>query len=636
MNLRYLKDLDGIRAIAVVSIIFYHFFPKQVPGGFIGVDIFFVLSGFLITRIITDAINDGLFNLRDFYFRRVSRIFPSLILVLIVTTFFSWFVLFPDEFLNLSKHIKAAATFSSNILLWKENGYFEIASERKPFLHLWSLGIEGQFYLAWPLLLILIHKLNISKASSILFILISSFLFMLIYGSKDPSGDFYLPFGRVWEFCSGSILIFFHKNLNVKLSNILSLFGATLIFAGLGLAAPKGYPDLFTIIPVLGASFLIVARNSYLNKNILSSRLFVTLGLISFPLYLWHWPILVISRMFYAGELTFINSLTLFSLSILFSLITYFFIEKRFQNQGWYASNFLILLMFLIYLTSNIIDFNLGFRNRAFVQNYFEVFEEHDLIWDEFLKHINAKGCNQFTKDVPRPKNYQSMTYCAASKSNLPNAVIFGDSHSADKFYGLVGADSRNNWMLLGNSSCPIDLAFNLQTPSNPRLINDTEGCQEKFESIIEFINNNENFKKIVISFANYEDIDEDKTAISLHDALGKMNWSNRQIFILIDTPQLKINPRDCIRQKSLKCTYEDYEQHLKNFQSKQYRIFYKLIEEYPQLYIYDPTDSFCQKNSNCLLSFHDKSLYYDLHHLTLWGSTYYAIDFLRYLDKVN
>jgi peptidoglycan/LPS O-acetylase OafA/YrhL len=226
---KYRPDIDGLRAIAVLLVVFFHAFPNRIKSGFIGVDIFFVISGFLISTIIFEDISDNKFSYAQFYQRRIRRIFPSLCIVLLSCLIFGWIALLTVEYTHLGLHVAAGSVFSSNILLWSESGYFDIDSASKPLLHLWSLGIEEQFYLVWPCMLILMSGLK--KRHRLLLLLIiafSSFALNIGLLAKYPIATFFMPFTRFWELAIGSIvaaLMFFYKHelngINQSFKNLL-------------------------------------------------------------------------------------------------------------------------------------------------------------------------------------------------------------------------------------------------------------------------------------------------------------------------------------------------------------------------------------------------------------------------------
>ena len=202
---KYRPDIDGLRALAVLSVVGFHAFPKSIKGGFIGVDVFFVISGYLISAIIFENLKNKSFSFSEFYARRVRRIFPALALVLIACHVFGWFVLLSDEYKQLGRHIAAGSGFVSNMVLWSEAGYFDNSADTKPLLHLWSLGIEEQFYLAWPMLLWLAWKSRINLLGVTVVILLASFYLNVAEVKKDVIGAFYSPITRFWELLVGSL-----------------------------------------------------------------------------------------------------------------------------------------------------------------------------------------------------------------------------------------------------------------------------------------------------------------------------------------------------------------------------------------------------------------------------------------------
>ena len=199
IHLKYRSDIDGLRAIAVLTVVLFHAFPEWISGGFIGVDIFFVISGYLISSMLFENIDNGTFSFYDFYSRRIRRIFPALLIVLPSLYLFGWFTLFEDEFIQLGKHMVGGASFLSNFFLWNESGYFDNIADTKPLLHLWSLGIEEQFYIVWPIFLCFTWKNRNNFLTIILLIALMSFIINITMVYTNPVGAFYSPLSRLWE-----------------------------------------------------------------------------------------------------------------------------------------------------------------------------------------------------------------------------------------------------------------------------------------------------------------------------------------------------------------------------------------------------------------------------------------------------
>ncbi len=296
--LTYRADIDGLRAVAVLAVLLYHAWPAWFPSGFVGVDIFFVISGYLITSIIATQLAAGSFSIADFYVRRVRRIFPALIVVLLATLAGGWAILLQHELRQLGRHAAGGAGFVANLLLWREAGYFDNAAVTKPLLHLWSLGVEEQFYIVWPLLLWAVFRrgVNLLWVAAALFVLsMGANLAML---GSDPVGAFFSPVTRFWELMSGGVAAYLHLHhqalFTAGRARALSLGGAVLLGLGFWLIGPQlAFPGWWALLPV-GATFALVlaGRDAPLNHLLLARRPLAALGLVSYPLYLWHWPLL--------------------------------------------------------------------------------------------------------------------------------------------------------------------------------------------------------------------------------------------------------------------------------------------------------------------------------------------------------
>jgi peptidoglycan/LPS O-acetylase OafA/YrhL len=329
----YRPDVDGLRAIAVLAVVAFHAFPRAAPGGFAGVDVFFVISGFLISSIIFDDLKSGRFSFAGFYWRRVRRIFPALVLVLAACLALGWLLLLPDEYAALGKHVAAGAAFASNIALWREAGYFDTASDLKPLLHLWSLGVEEQYYLVWPMLLFLFRKRRAHMLAMIAAIAALSFAANIGLTLYKPNAAFFLPAGRFWELLAGSLLAYFHHHgrLPDAYRNTKAALGAAMIAAAFALLeAGRAFPGWWALLPVLGTVLLIWAGPAaWLNRCVLSQPALVFVGLVSYPWYLWHWPLLSYARIAHDGEAPAALRLGLCALSLLLAWLTYELVEKK-------------------------------------------------------------------------------------------------------------------------------------------------------------------------------------------------------------------------------------------------------------------------------------------------------------------
>lgn len=339
----YRPDIDGLRAIAVLSVVAFHAFPGLMPGGFSGVDVFFVISGFLIGGIIIGGVEDGTFSFADFYARRIRRIFPSLMIVLACCLAFGWRVLLASEYKALSEQAAAGALFFSNVLLWLRTGYFDADASLKPLLHLWSLGVEEQFYIVWPPILLICYRLRWNAGIVALTIGIISFALNVHMVRVDAAGAFFLPHTRMWEPLSGSLLAYAVRRAKqggvlpneYRIgSHAMAAIGAALITIGLvDLNASMLFPGWWALLPTTGTALVIGAGPGAFVNRILSCRPLVWIGLISYPLYLWHWPLLSFAKICEGHEPSIGERAVLVAVSFVLAALTYWLVEKNVRHR---------------------------------------------------------------------------------------------------------------------------------------------------------------------------------------------------------------------------------------------------------------------------------------------------------------
>lgn len=343
----YRADIDGLRAVAVLSVIGFHYFPGLFPGGFIGVDVFFVVSGFLISRIIFRELESRRFSLFGFYGRRIRRIFPALIIVLAACLAVGWGHLLPPQFAALGKHALGGASFSSNFLLWKESGYFDASAITKPLLHLWSLGVEEQFYLLYPALMWAASKRRIPPIIAVSVLGLASFVLNATSVHGDRAMDFYSPQTRFWELMVGAAMAALPKEQSGAFSSDAHS-AAGILMLGMGvflLDKNSEFPGWLALLPVVGAALLISSgQHAWVNRSLLSRRLMVWIGLISFPLYLWHWPLLSFAHLLTYQEPSVPLRLALLALSILLAWLVYALVERPIRRSRFPELSAWILL----------------------------------------------------------------------------------------------------------------------------------------------------------------------------------------------------------------------------------------------------------------------------------------------------
>jgi len=643
-HLKYRPDIDGLRAIAVLSVVLFHAFPGDFPGGFIGVDIFFVISGYLISKILFSEIYSHQFSFLDFYSSRIRRIFPALLIVLIFTITIGWFILFADEYARFSLHIISGTFFYSNFLLWQEAGYFDPSALSKPLLHLWSLGIEEQFYIIWPAAIFFSWRYKYKWKYIILLGGGSSFLYCLYVTLNNPLEAFYSPVSRFWELLVGATIAYINiqKRMiaDLRNSNIISGFGGILIIVGLCLINNTSlFPGAWAIFPTIGAALIISSgEDSFLNRKILSNQFLVSIGLISYPLYLWHWPIFSFSHILFGEKLSGLVSILLIGLAVLFSVLTFNFIEKpirRFTNIKKVAFA-LILSMLMITLFGLILFLNKGFKFRL---------EEFERMHAPF---VAAPG---FTNACLDKFNLKEEQFCHISSIKKPiNAAIIGDSHAWAFHWGLEEYYKQFNLNLanFGAGDCPPFLYIDRgRRPGNSMPMN----CYKKTSSMYEYVLNEPSIKDVFLAFNHVDIFRKDIQIIDIKNEIKESNNFNiirealirtvkllrakgKNVYLIRDWPSTRVYMSDCFSNRPFSPPKENCD--LKN-------IFVNNFEEYDEL-LRQVTASTNLKvfntheylDGNFPVSKDGLSMYQDNSHLSLNGSLFFKDKLGLFIESVK
>jgi|LNAP01.1.fsa_nt_gb peptidoglycan/LPS O-acetylase OafA/YrhL len=467
----YRPDIDGLRAVSILAVLAYHGFPSLLPGGFVGVDVFFVISGYLITGLILAELQKDRFSFASFYARRVRRIFPALIVVLAAVYIAGWNVLFPDEFKQLSKHIVGATAFAANFVLLDEFGYFDVVSNVKPLLHLWSLGVEEQFYLFWPLITYVLWRSNWNGIAGTLALLLASFALSIYYSTTYYSATiaFYSPLSRLWELAVGALIAQFQQSESPMLakvrthfarpwiSNGAGLIGIIMIIAATYFTPLQHFPGWWATLPVFGSALVISAgRRGWINRNLLALSPFVFIGLISYALYLWHWPLISFAWIIYGGPPPALAVCVLLALSFVLAWLTYVLIERpiRFRAAPRQAVAGLVVAIVVIG------GAGLWATNAGGVASRGVVAANRQLVADLAIPmntRLSDGSCRQYFGLDGQSGSYfgfdvESVEVCLASSSR-PRILVIGDSHAMAMYSAIQEGIRREPSMLLATHS---------------------------------------------------------------------------------------------------------------------------------------------------------------------------------------
>lgn len=563
---KYRADIDGLRAVAVLAVVGFHAFPGKVAGGFVGVDIFFVISGFLISTILFENLDAGRFSFLEFYRRRIRRIFPALTIVLLASLGFGWFTLLADEYEQLGKHVAAGAGFVSNLVLWSESGYFDTAAGLKPLLHLWSLGVEEQFYLLFPLMLWIGWRVKTRPLGVSIAVAVVSFALNLMYLQRDPVGDFYSPGARFWELMIGAMLAYWMLKTSSAGGRWQSTAG--LILIGTSLFVTRGqthFPGWWALLPTLGAACVIAAGpDGWFNRLVLRQPPLVALGLISYPLYLWHVVLLTFSRITNAAIPSPTTRIALVALSVVLAWLTYKLIERPFRFGARVRARTAVPLAgiavagalgYVVFSTG-------GLPRRAFPVRF-----------DSYIRTAVSTPREKECFDIPFAHNTTGHWNCRlGSSEGAPRIFAFGDSHALSLVPVLerYGTENHVGLLFTAGSGCPPLLG--VQSVRDPAAMRQLD-CRALHQRVFDYVQANSittvlliarwtlytgddtgEFNPITTDAATTVTVESSRRTFesALQQTIAAYRRIGTQVVLFTDSPQQPVYPRDALRRSTL------------------------------------------------------------------------------------
>jgi Predicted acyltransferases len=666
----YRRDIDGLRAFSVLIVVIYHAFPEFLSGGFIGVDIFFVISGYIITRLILSHMSCGSFSVSQFYARRIRRIFPALAVVLIFSLVTGWFVLLSIEMRALGESVFATSLFYLNFLLYTQAGYFDQASELKVLMHIWSLCVEEQFYIIFPVILIVSYRFHRSALTIGILALISCVL-SIIRVDDHLASTFFLPHTRYWELFAGGLLAHLHCQAAEKTSadrllrrmagkmpawargsmapaGFLALIGAAFVFHG---AAP--YPGWRAIIPVAGALLIIAAGpNTWLNRRVLSFGPVVYIGLISYPLYLWHWPLLAFLRNMEGYKPDPLLVVSALALSLVLSAATYHFVELplRFGGRQRIKVAALCALMLVLGAIGGWIGFgkNVPFRNAAL---------NEILATFTTVPEYNNEYCRESYKNF-------SKSYCWLEKPDTPPSImVVGDSHAYPLSRAVLNHDRgpASNMLFLGWGGCVPFYGVGSHQKGEP------EGCSLMMPQALDVASSTDSIKTVIlvsrgplhITGKGFGDRPEEKGhnrvlewkgdgsiqdyaqifRSGLRETLRRLGDRGKTVVFVIDNPELGFTVQECVDMRPVRLgerkklrqpcsvSWGDYES-----RSRVYRqIVTEETSRFSDVVLVDAAELLCD-SEECSVMRNGEILYTDDDHLSVKGGRLIVDEIMRRL----
>jgi peptidoglycan/LPS O-acetylase OafA/YrhL len=607
----YRPDIDGLRAISVLAVMLYHAEFKVFSGGFIGVDVFFVISGYLITQMVLGDFEKGSFSLSHFYERRVRRILPALLVMLAATVPLAYVFLSADPLADYSAALLGATWFSSNFVFWSEAGYFDRASEFKPLLHTWNLGVEEQFYLFFPAFFWVLYKFKwlIPGLSAVVVI---SFLMAQFGLSRDAEWPFYMLVSRAWELGLGAMLAVVLAHSRISEVRVTGLLAELLVLSGLlAIIVPvlmfselTATPGPLLLVPTLGACLLIwlTPATSYV-RRLLSLKWLVGLGLISYSLYLWHQPVLVFGRIIIGEALGFEWRIAMLLGTFPLAILSWRYIERPFRNPGQIVTRHLIFLVCAMMMITTLSAVTLhhfastdektstGVVGDIGHGRYYEVVDQRfDRCEAEYLQYRI-----ELWENVPR---------CHKSKrAGAPGIAFYGDSHAEQLFVGAEALLSQASIYLIRGGI--------------PFLGND------RFKGPLRYLEEQKGINVVVFSAYWLEKIQilgGEQFSEQLFNTVKWMVGRGFKVVLMMDAPDFGFDPALCVYETKLNDVRCDISLEQHNGDQAIYRALFVAIAKHPNVELVDISDAICNKNTCSMLS-EGRLLYRDNDHLNLIGS---------------
>lgn len=642
--MKYRAEIDGLRALAVVPVILFHAGFDLFSGGFVGVDVFFVISGYLITTIIIEDLENNRFSIANFYERRARRLLPALFFVMLVCIPFAFMWMLPSQMKDFSQSLAAVSLFVSNILFAGDSGYFAAVAEEKPLLHTWSLAVEEQYYLLFPVFLILLWRFGKSKVFWVIAILAAISLLLSEWGWRNNATDnFYLAPTRAWELFAGSIAAFAVQKNGVQRNNLLATLGLVAIIGAIfvyGETTP--FPSLYALAPVLGTVLLVLyADKETLAAKFLSTKLFVSTGLISYSAYLWHQPLFAFARIRLAQQPSELFFLALSLASLGLAYLSWRFVERPFRRRTVLQRKTVFILSLggmFTFLTIGILGYTTdGFLKLTTTQQYRDVLATA-------AASPKRKACHT------GGARYLSYNESCEYFSDNVRVAVMGDSHTVELSYALAEELETRDIGLkhLSFSSCAP--SYNV-TPDGSHLrdIATLEHCHSWTRQAVDAMINDERIDTVILSYRlayylygpheeAYPKIADERSEATriivwaaLLDMIKDLEQAGKKTLFVMQSPELPRSVGYLIPKVTHTAAAGVPLQWWKN---RMAYVYQNLDELKAVTEVLDPAEMFCDEVT-CYVMDDNKALYFDDNHLSVEGARRIAWEIIsRYFSE--
>jgi len=618
----YRREIDGLRALAVAPVILFHAGFEAFSGGFVGVDVFFVISGYLITSIILTQKAAGTFSLLDFYERRARRILPALFLVMAVCIPFAWLWLLPSDMKDFSRSLVAVSVFASNILFWRESGYFDTAAELKPLLHTWSLAVEEQYYLLFPLFLLVMWRFAKRWTVATLAVIAALSFALAQWGAYNrPASTFFLLPTRGWEIAIGALIAFYFARypklqLQRPAQEVGSLIGLSLIlYAVFAYSKATPFPSAYALAPTLGTALIILCTTpSTFVGRVLTTKLFVGVGLISYSAYLWHQPLFAFTRHRFGDGFSTSLVWWLIGITLLLAVFTWQLIETPVRKNRKISKRFIFSSAFAL----SVLFISLGFYG------HFKYNELSQYRFDKGQLMTISSASNSAMRPLchfPQIENSLEREACRYFADNV-SVAVFGNSHATELAEAVAETLRERNIGIVHHTMSGCNHNYRVK----PEV--DTV-CAKWHRKVFAELVDETAIRYVVLSYRNEGSLSNEMYRTALSQLANDLNKAGKKVFLVLQAPR----PEQHINQY-LRASLHNLQISIKGRSVADWRKLYAdaqmLIDNLdPQIDVLDPTSLFCDME-DCYVSIDGVALFFDGHHMSVAGARIVAKELVR------
>lgn len=643
----YFPEIDGLRAIAVLSVVIFHAGVEKLQGGFVGVDIFYVISGYLITRLIYQSLVRETFSFAGFYARRAKRLLPAAVFVVVFSVFIGFFFLTTDAYIALAKSAIYSSLFVSNVWFMNNSGYFDLATQVSPLVHMWSLSVEEQFYFLFPFVLYFAYKSGkLCTIKIVIFtIILLSLLSSILFSQQHPNFSFYMLATRAWELGIGAAIALQPpmKSPSRSISGLLSFFGLLLItYSLVFLSESDIYPGYLALFPVIGTAFIIysLVNNKGILNDILSRQPFLLIGKASYSIYLWHWPIVVYYRIYInQRDFNLLEVCSLVLVSIAVGYMSWRYIEVGYRYQDYSTQK-------VFSLTTAAVSFSVVLAGVVYLSNGFP-----QRISESEIAVTDAQRMWQFTcTDKVKVFTELDEEFCVIGASwdkSEKKGLVWGDSHSEHWAQLLHHEALKNNISLvIAPKYCPPYLNSAIVSEHYPKFPNFTDDCTVRNKIALDRIKDNHDIGFVIMAsawsghlrmlYTDTQDTNKFNTDFGqVNSAIGAKlsvpafdsllsQLDHKKILILGDVPRPNRNLNDCAASEKTQLVrsscdesnykYLDYKK-IKKWHQDSDEVLISMSEKYENVTTIIPSHTLCDVET-CQTFINDELIYKDGNHI--------------------